>query len=50
MAEEKTKECPSTPESIELLKKMLADAKETADKFHKDAEVDIATLHRPMTI
>ncbi len=39
---------PSTPEAIEELKQMLSLAKDTADSFHQQAQIDLDTLHKPI--
>jgi hypothetical protein len=45
-----SKPWPSTPESVANLERLLAEAKGDSDRFHRDAQIDLKTLHEPMTI
>jgi hypothetical protein len=45
----KPQEWPSK-ESAEQLKQLLAVAKETADTFHRQAQIDPDSLHDPVTL
>lgn len=44
------KQWPSSKKSREELKHLLAVAKETADAFHKKAQIELDSLHKPVTI
>lgn len=46
----KPQQWPSSKESANQLKKLLAAAKKTADTFHKQAQGEPDSLHDPVTL